>query len=90
MGGAAGLVATQAAFAETAPGSGDGNTSAGSSSEDAEGLDTNWRTPMESVDESQIVDTEEADIVVIGAGHAGTAVARRAAEGGKNVILVEA
>ena len=46
MGGAAGLVATQAAFAETAPGSGDGNTSAGSSSEDAEGLDTNWRTPM--------------------------------------------
>ena len=45
---------------------------------------------MEAVDESQIVDSQQADIVVIGAGHAGTAVARRAAEGGKKVILVEA
>ena len=34
-------------------------------------------------------ETLEADIVILGAGHAGTAVARAAAEGGKSVLVAE-
>ena len=89
MGGvAAGMVGTaSAALAATAP---NAEETAAASAGSSEELDTNWREPMDAVDESQVVDTTSASIVVIGAGHAGTAVARRAAEGGKDVILIEA
>ena len=39
--------------------------------------------------EDEIASVQEADIIVCGAGHAGTATARRAAELGAKVIVVE-
>lgn len=39
---------------------------------------------------NEIVDTKDFDVVVIGAGHAGTAAARKAAELGKKVAVLEA
>lgn len=52
---------------------------------------SSWRVAPESVAEDAIVDETVADIVVIGAGHAGTATARSAAEkSGKSVVLLEA
>ena len=40
--------------------------------------------------EGQLLETRFADVVVIGAGHAGTAAARAAAESGAKVIVLEA
>ena len=48
-----------------------------------------WAIPMEPVSEAQIVKTYRADVVVLGAGHAGTAAARAAAEAGAKVLVVE-
>ena len=42
------------------------------------------------IDEADIVDTIEADVVVVGGGNAGLACAVTAAEGGKKVAVVEA
>ena len=39
-----------------------------------------WAIPMDPVPEAQIVKTYSADVVVLGAGHAGTAAARAAAQ----------
>ena len=39
---------------------------------------------------TEVKETKEFDVVVVGAGHAGTAVARRAAELGKKVAVLEA
>ena len=39
-----------------------------------------WAIPMDPVPEAQIVKTYSADVVVLGAGHAGTAAARAAAK----------
>ena len=50
---------------------------------------TTWRTAPDPIPESEIVETMEADVVVLGAGHAGTCCARAAAENGATVILVE-
>lgn len=48
-----------------------------------------WAVPMEPVSEAQIVKTYSADVVILGAGHAGTAAARAAAEAGAKVLVVE-
>lgn len=48
-----------------------------------------WRIPPEPIPDSQIKESFTADVVVVGAGHAGTAVARAAAEGGASVIVIE-
>lgn len=48
-----------------------------------------WAIPMEPVTEDQIVKTYTADVVILGAGHAGTAAARAAAEAGAKVLVVE-
>lgn len=48
-----------------------------------------WRTAPDPIPESEIVDTLEADVVVLGAGHAGSCCARAAAENGATVILAE-
>ncbi len=48
-----------------------------------------WRVAPEPVLESDISETVEADIIVVGAGHAGVAVTRAAAEGGAHVICIE-
>ena len=48
-----------------------------------------WAIPMDPVPEAQIVKTYSADVVILGAGHAGTAAARAAAEAGAKVLVVE-
>lgn len=49
----------------------------------------NWRTKPEDILPSQVSRMEKADIVIIGAGHAGTCAARAAAEAGASVIVLE-
>ena len=48
-----------------------------------------WAVPMEPVSEAQIVKTYSADVVILGAGHAGTAAARAAAAAGAKVWVEE-
>lgn len=50
---------------------------------------TTWRTPLAPVADSDIVEEYSADVVVVGAGHAGIAAAREVAEQGKSVILLD-
>lgn len=48
-----------------------------------------WTQPPESISAERIAAWEQADVVVIGAGHAGTCAARGAAEAGASVIVLE-
>ena len=48
-----------------------------------------FMTPPEAIAESEIVETMDCDVLVIGAGLAGCATACTAAEGGAKVIVVE-
>ena len=48
-----------------------------------------FATPPEMVADDQIAETLECDVLIIGAGLAGCAAARSAAENGANVIVVE-
>ena len=50
---------------------------------------TNWRTPPAPIPESEILETYESDVVVVGAGHSGVAAARACAEGGLSVRAIE-
>lgn len=47
-----------------------------------------WRTPNSEINSSQIVETSECDILVIGLGHAGCTAFRAAAEGGAKVCAM--
>ena len=49
-----------------------------------------WLGEAPVIDEADIVDTVEADVVVVGGGNAGLACAVTAAEGGKKVAVIEA
>ena len=53
------------------------------------GSSASWRVAPDPVPADQIVQTYEADVVVCGASHAGSAAARAAVEAGCSVILVE-
>ncbi len=57
------------------------------SAQEASGF--SWQTPPEPIPESQIVETIDADVVVVGAGFAGTTAACRAAELGARVVVIE-
>lgn len=48
-----------------------------------------WETPPAPIDESEIVETHSADIVVVGVGNAGVMAMLTAAEGGASVIGIE-
>ena len=48
-----------------------------------------WMEAPERIPEERICIRKEADIVIIGAGHAGTCAARSAAEAGGSVIVIE-
>lgn len=50
---------------------------------------TSWRTPMEHVADSEISETVDTTVLVIGSGHAGIACARELAEQGVDVVLIE-
>lgn len=49
-----------------------------------------WFKPAEPVSDADISGTFEADVVILGAGHAGTCAARAAAEAGASVLVIEA
>jgi len=55
----------------------------------AEGGKHSWEVKPEPIPESEIVETVETEILVIGGGYAGCCTAARAAELGAKVILVE-
>ena len=46
-----------------------------------------WTQPPDPIPEKSIARQEQADMVIIGAGHAGTCAARAAAEAGASVIV---
>ncbi len=48
-----------------------------------------WRIPPEAISEDQITKTYDADVVVVGGGHSGVAVARTCAELGMSVRVIE-
>lgn len=48
-----------------------------------------WRIPPEPIPEKKILNTCEADVVIVGAGHSGVAVARTCAEAGLSVRVIE-
>ncbi len=48
-----------------------------------------WRSPPPEIDEALYAKTLTADVVIVGAGQAGTCAARAAAEAGASVIVVE-
>jgi fumarate reductase flavoprotein subunit len=48
-----------------------------------------WRIPPEPIPEEQIKYTHQADVVVVGLAHAGSAAVRAAAEAGAKVIGIE-
>jgi len=48
-----------------------------------------WETPPEPVDESQIAETIESDVVIVGGGIAGYAAAARCAQLGLRAVLLE-
>ncbi len=52
-------------------------------------LGAGWLGDEPEIADSDITATKQADIIVCGAGHAGTAVARRASELGASVIVIE-
>ena len=52
-------------------------------------LGAGWLGEEPVIEDSELVATKDADIIVCGAGHAGTACARRAAELGAKVIVLE-
>jgi len=49
----------------------------------------NWETAPAPIPDSEIVETIEADVVVVGAGFAGTTAACSAAENGAKVVVIE-
>ncbi len=49
-----------------------------------------WLGDKPEIDEADIVDTTEADIVIVGSGNSGLACAVTASEGGKKVVVIEA
>lgn len=48
-----------------------------------------WAIPPKHISEAEITKREQADVVIIGAGHAGTCAARSAAENGASVLVLE-
>lgn len=48
-----------------------------------------WREAPQPIADDAIAETHEADIVILGAGQAGSCAARAAAEAGANVIVIE-
>lgn len=52
-------------------------------------LGAGWLGEEPAIEDADLAGTQDADIIVCGAGHAGTACARRAAELGAKVIVLE-
>lgn len=53
------------------------------------GVKFQWMNPPAPIDEALVTESFERDIIVIGAGHAGTTIARAAAEKGAKVLVID-
>lgn len=71
-------------------GSGGGDASASSSSTNTAGQQWSFEIPPAAIDEDSITATEEADVIVVGAGMSGLVSAASCLENGLKVILVTA
>ena len=69
---------------------GSGVALADEAGEQASSANPSWLGEEPQIDESQIVETVEADVVVVGAGNGGSMCAAAAAEAGAKVAVVEA
>lgn len=84
----------QAAAGSTGSGSGSLGSAGGTGGEGMAGsgrfaFDSSWLGEAPVIAPSDIVETQEVDIVIVGAGHSGSACARRAAELGASVAALE-
>ncbi len=87
------LAGCSASTSDSTSTSSDSTTSAYTGNEGktmGEVLGAGWLGDEPEISDDEISETKTADIIVCGAGHAGTACARRAAELGASVILIEA
>lgn len=83
--------ADEATEADAAVSDGASTGSASAPADGASASASSWRVAPDPVDESAIAQVITADVVVVGAGHAGTACARKLAEdSNKQVIVLEA
>lgn len=98
--GAIGATVVATGLAACAPSSGDSGGNAGAPATDSGSVTTgyDWKAqsknelawlPPEPADPADIAEEKRADVVVIGSGVAGTCAARKAAEAGASVILIE-
>ena len=89
---AAGLAGCAPGSSGTASGEGTSASSSGASAMNADAYFDKWsfEIPDEAIAEDDIAETVEAEIVVVGAGTGGLAVANSAAEEGADVVLISA
>jgi fumarate reductase flavoprotein subunit len=84
-GGAVGALSVAAASTVT----GCGGTPTQSTSTSSSDTESSWKTAPEEVADSEITNTYDCDVVVVGMGYAGVTAFRELCEEGYNVILVE-
>lgn len=77
------------AAAETQATETQATVSAGTEGATGEPQKRGWRIAPEPVKESEITDSKEADVVIVGLGQSGLACARAATENGASVIVIE-
>ena len=81
--------APSSAAAETSASSVKGDETAEAAASSAAVSQAGWRTAPDPVDDSQIKETHDADVVVVGHGYAGLNACRYLAAQGVKVILIE-
>ncbi len=75
--------------AAAAVGAGTLGTAQIAAAQDASACGLSWETPPNPIPDSEIVETIDADVVVVGAGCAGNAAALSSAENGLKVAVIE-
>ena len=85
----AGIVSTAIADEAPAPAEGVAADSAAAEASPAPAANPDWLGEAPVIADDQIVEEYDADILVIGGGHSGICCARKAAELGKSVIVME-
>lgn len=93
--GALGAMGTLASCAPASPktaadGASEGSTADGALTAQSATQKWNFEIPPEPIADADIAETFSADVIVVGAGMAGTCCAVSAAEGGLSVILIDA
>lgn len=87
--GALGVAGAGALFACSPQNSSGGEKEAGNSDAGSASASGSWRTAPDPIAESDIVETYDCDVLVIGLGHAGSCAMRAAAEAGAKVCAMQ-